>query len=330
MGVIAGQAGQADDGVAMDPDQACGGADATSFLEMAEDRHNRLVGELGPEEDGPFVLREGVLADVAAEESVLAMLAEAVVNREVSGVASAEFRTLGIGTAETREIVHRHEASWVKNRSRLAYPRMGRGAMLRQSIFPRTPPEILLDKYFTYRPTERLLASWRLLGLNLAAGTVTDGLQRLEVLLRPIYEAIKQRNPRGDLHQGDETRWRIFVLLEGKEGYGWWLWMVKGPDTVIYLLEPSRGHTVVENHFGTQSRGVLVVDRYAAYKAMIWVKDGVIVLAFCWSHVRRDFIRVGKGGLVKTLNFPDYPAFRGGPRYPPREAETSRFWSHSG
>src|SRR5271157_5293023 len=155
--------------------------------------------------------------------------------------------------------------------------------------------EILLDKYFTYRPTERLLASWRLLGLNLAAGTVTDGLQRLEVLLRPIYEAIKQRNPRGDLHQGDETRWRIFVLLEGKAGYGWWLWMVKGPDTVIYLLEPSRGHTVVENHFGTQSRGVLVVDRYAAYKAMIWVKDGVIVLAFCWSHVRRDFIRVGKG-----------------------------------
>jgi len=155
--------------------------------------------------------------------------------------------------------------------------------------------EMLLDKYFTYRPTERLLASWRLLGLNLAAGTVTDGLQRLEVLLRPIYEALKQRDPHGDLHQGDETRWRIFVLLEGKEGYGWWFWVVKGPDTVAYLLEPSRGHTVVENHFGTQSRGVLVVDRYAAYKAMKWVKDGVIVLAFCWSHVRRDFIRVGKG-----------------------------------
>ena len=155
--------------------------------------------------------------------------------------------------------------------------------------------EILLDKYFTYRPTERLLASWRLLGLDLAAGTVTDGLQRLEVLLRPIYEALKQRNPQGDLHQGDETRWRVFVPLEGKEGYGWWLWLVKGLDTVIYLLDPSRGHTVVENHFGAQSRGVLVVDRYAAYKAMSWVKDGVIVLAFCWSHVRRDFIRVGKG-----------------------------------
>ena len=155
--------------------------------------------------------------------------------------------------------------------------------------------EILLDKYFSYRPTERLLASWRLLGLDLAPGTVTDGLQRLEVLLRPIYEALKKRNPQGDLHQGDETRWRVFVVLEGKQGYGWWLWVVLGLDTVIYLLDASRSHTVPESHFRAESRGVLVVDRYAAYKAMSWVKDGVLVLAFCWAHVRRDFIRVGKG-----------------------------------
>jgi transposase len=155
--------------------------------------------------------------------------------------------------------------------------------------------EILLDKDFSYRPTERLLASWRLLGLDVAPGTVTDGLERLEVLLRPIYEALKERNPQGDLHQGDETRWRVFIALEGQAGYGWWLWVVLGPDTVIYLLEASRSHTVPENHFRAESRGVLMVDRYSAYKAMSWVKDGILVLAFCWAHVRRDFIRVGKG-----------------------------------
>jgi transposase len=155
--------------------------------------------------------------------------------------------------------------------------------------------EILLDKYFSYRPTERLLASWRLFGLDLAPGTVTDGLKQLEVLLRPIDEALKKRNRQGDLHQGDETRWRVFIALEGKQGYVWWLWVVLGPDTVIYLLEASRSHTVPENHFRAESRGVLMVDRYSAYKAMIWVKDGVLVLAFCWAHVRRDFIRVGKG-----------------------------------
>ena len=155
--------------------------------------------------------------------------------------------------------------------------------------------EILLDKYLSYRPTERWLAAWRLLGLDLAPGTVTDGLSRLEVLLEPIDRALKRRNRLGDLHQGDETRWPVFVVTDGKEGYGWWLWVVIGPDTVVYLLDAGRGHDVPEGHYQAESRGVLVVDRYAAYKAMSWVKDGVIVLAFCWAHVRRDFIRVGKG-----------------------------------
>jgi transposase len=155
--------------------------------------------------------------------------------------------------------------------------------------------EVLLDKYFSYRPTERLLASWQLLGLDLAPGTVTDGLQRLEILLRPIYEALQERNRQGDLHQADETRWPVFIILEGKEGYGWWLWVLLSKDTVVYLLDPSRSHTVPENHYQADSRGVLVVDRFSAYKSMSWVKQGVVVLAFCWSHVRRDFIRVGKG-----------------------------------
>ena len=41
------------------------------------------------------------------------------------------------------------------------------------------------------------------------------------------------------------------------------------------VLDASRSHTVPEDHYRAESRGVLVVDRYAAYKAMSWVKDGV-------------------------------------------------------
>ncbi len=87
----------------------------------------------------------------------------------------------------------------------------------------------------------------------------------------------------------------MFIILEGKEGYGWWLWVSLSQDTVVYLLDPSRSHTVPEGHYQADSRGVLVVDRFSAYKAMSWVKQGIVVLAFCWAHVRRDFIRVGKG-----------------------------------
>jgi transposase len=154
---------------------------------------------------------------------------------------------------------------------------------------------VLLDKYSSYRPTERLLGQLEQYDLDLPAGTVNDGLKRIEPMLTPIYEALCERNRQGDFHQGDETRWPVFVLFDGKRGYGWWLWVILGADTVVYLLDPSRGHEVPEAHFGPEASGKLEVDRYSGYKAMTLVKLGLIVLAFCWAHVRRDFVRVGKG-----------------------------------
>ena len=86
-----------------------------------------------------------------------------------------------------------------------------------------------------------------------------------------------------------------FSRMNRKKGYAWWLWVILGADTVIYLLDPSRGHEVPQSHFGPEASGVLEVDRYSGYKAMAQVKSGLIVLAFCWAHVRRDFVGVGKG-----------------------------------
>jgi transposase len=154
---------------------------------------------------------------------------------------------------------------------------------------------VLLDKYASYRPTERLLGQLEQYDLNLPAGTIHGGLKRIEPMMQPIYEAFCQRNRQGDFHQADETRWLVFVLLDGKKAHGWWLWVILGADTVIYLLDSSRSHEVPQSHFGPQASGVLEVDRYSGYKAMAQVKSGLMALAFCWAHVRRDFVRVGKG-----------------------------------
>jgi transposase len=155
--------------------------------------------------------------------------------------------------------------------------------------------EILLDKFASYRPTQRLLEHWRSLGLDLAPGTVTDGLQRLEPLFTPILAALRKRNRQSHYKQADETRWLVFVEQQGKVGFGWWLWAFSSKDTVVYLLDASRSHRVPEEHYPAGASGVLMVDRYSAYKAMAQVKNGRLVLAFCWAHVRRDFVRVGKG-----------------------------------
>jgi transposase len=64
---------------------------------------------------------------------------------------------------------------------------------------------VLLDKYSSYRPTERLLGQLALYDLDLPAGTVNDGLKRIEPMLQPIYEALGERNRLGGLHQADET-----------------------------------------------------------------------------------------------------------------------------
>jgi transposase len=155
--------------------------------------------------------------------------------------------------------------------------------------------EILIDKFFSHRPTERLLDQWQLLGLDLAAGTVAGGLERLEPLFQPLYEALLARNAESAFAQADETRWMVFIDLEGKTGHRWWLWVFLGEDTVVFRLDPSRSHEVPEGHFAAGAHVVLMVDRYSAYKAMAQVKLGHVVLVFCWAHVRRDFVAVGKG-----------------------------------
>src|SRR5262249_12366478 len=86
-----------------------------------------------------------------------------------------------------------------------------------------------------------------------------------------------------------------FSEPEGKVGHTWWLWVFGSSDAVVYILDPGRSHEVPEKHFPKNARGVLLVDRYSGYKAMAQVKEGTLLLAFCWAHVRGDFVRVGKG-----------------------------------
>jgi transposase len=87
----------------------------------------------------------------------------------------------------------------------------------------------------------------------------------------------------------------VFITHRAKTGHRWWLWVFLGEDTVAFRLDPTRSHEVPQGHFPGDARAVLMVDRYSAYKAMARVKLGDVVLVFCWAHVRRDFVKVGKG-----------------------------------
>ncbi len=83
-------------------------------------------------------------------------------------------------------------------------------------------------------------------------------------------------------------------MIEGKVGYRWYLWVFHGREVVVFVLAAGRAHETPEEHLGPDAHGIMVVDRYKAYQAIDQVKKGLIVLAFCWAHVRRDFVGVAR------------------------------------
>jgi transposase len=154
--------------------------------------------------------------------------------------------------------------------------------------------ELLVDKYLSYRPTYRLLADLATHDLDLSLGTVTDALQRLLPLFEPVYEALAEHSRQQPLWHGDETRWLVFATVEGKVGFRWYLWVFHSEEVVVFVLAQGRAHDVPEQYLGPQAAGIMVVDRYKAYQAISQVKEGQITLAFCWAHVRRDFLTVAR------------------------------------
>lgn len=150
---------------------------------------------------------------------------------------------------------------------------------------------LVLEKYLFQRPLYRIRQVLELEGLAVSQGTLTGGLQKLGELLQPLYTKILERNRAAKHWHIDETRWLVFEEVAGKANYRWWLWVMVAKDTCVYLLDPSRSAAVVENHLGDNIDGIVNADRYSAYKAL----PGNVRIAFCWSHVRRDFRHIRDG-----------------------------------
>ena len=153
---------------------------------------------------------------------------------------------------------------------------------------------LLLQKYAAYEPTYRFLSLLRSFGVDLPLGTVTDGLQKLLPLFEPLYQALAVHQRQEHHWHCDETRWSVFVEHEGKVGHAWALWVFRSAQAVVFVLDPSLAHGVPETYLA-DATGIANVDRASVYKAMAQVKAAQIVLAYCWAHVRRDFLEVLTG-----------------------------------
>jgi len=118
VGVVADGAGQSDDGVAMDADEASGLSDAAALVEVLEDGEGLVLGHAAVEQRGALAFGEAGLARLTVQQPDGVVLAVAVADGEISVVALPVGRAVGILATEAGEVIHSEAASrqagWVE------------------------------------------------------------------------------------------------------------------------------------------------------------------------------------------------------------------------
>ncbi len=153
--------------------------------------------------------------------------------------------------------------------------------------------EVLLNKFLLSRALNNLCTDYTYRGLPIAPGTITGGLKKIAGLFEPLIEQLTEKQLTEKLFHNDETGWKVFEAIEGKVGYRWWLWVTQSQSVVYYTLAPSRSGDIPINYFAGLDKHleqvIVVCDRYKGYLRLAR-ENPVILLAFCWAHVRRDFL----------------------------------------
>jgi transposase len=168
-------------------------------------------------------------------------------------------------------------------------------------LIPRSPygnsiwEEILLNKFLHAQPVNRTLNDFKSLGLTISPGTIADNLKKLTPLFEPVYKAFHQQQMTENRFHNDETRWEVYEKIEGKTGHRWYLWLTRSISVVYYRMDPTRSADVPITHFADLISKIVIVicDRYSAYKKLARL-NLAIILAFCWAHVRRDFLDLAR------------------------------------
>lgn len=165
-------------------------------------------------------------------------------------------------------------------------------------LFPNTAygtsvwARVLYERYACLRPVQRVGAWLGEQGLPVSAGTLADSVPRFVGLFEPLGAAILARQNAAALRHADETTWRVQALREDGRSARAWLWTSVGNGAVRFHIDASRSAEAAGELFGQLRPGtVIVCDRYSAYKRLARLLEGTVTLAFCWAHLRRDFLQ---------------------------------------
>jgi len=165
---------------------------------------------------------------------------------------------------------------------------------------------LLTERYAAGRSQNSLVTGLSRQGAEISPATLAGTCAQAAALLAPLADAIAERS-RGSWHlHADETTWRVFAPRDGTGPAKWWLWVFLGPDTVCFVMDPSRSGAVLARHAGIDEetgqltgdgdggprRLVISSDFYKVYESA-GKKAGGLVNLYCWAHYPEGGIMPG-------------------------------------
>src|SRR6202163_1541660 len=164
-----------------------------------------------------------------------------------------------------------------------------------------TIAQVLVSKYADHLPLYRQAQIYARQGIDLDRSTLADWVGHAAWHLRPLHARLLTRLKSSGKLFADETTVPVLDPGRGRTKTGqFWAyvaddrpWGGSHPPGVAYVYAPDRKAERPIAHL-EGFKGILQVDGYAGYRKL--ADRGDVRLAFCWSHVRRNFYELATPG----------------------------------
>ena len=164
-----------------------------------------------------------------------------------------------------------------------------------------TVAHVLVSRYADHLPLYRQSQILVRQGIEIGREVLADWTGTAATEIVPVVRRMREILLASARLFADETTMPVLDPGRGKtkKGYAWAIarddrpWGGTDPPAVVFHYAPGRGAEHARALLAGY-RGILQCDGYGAYKALA-ATDGDITLAFCWSHVRREFVELAKG-----------------------------------
>lgn len=167
--------------------------------------------------------------------------------------------------------------------------------------------DVVVSRFADHQPLYRQAQMMARQGIEIDRSTLAFWVGYAAAEIAPVVRRLKEILLGSARLFADETVVPVLDPGRGRtrQGYFWTIarddrpWGGPDPPAVVYTYAPGRQYKHARTLLGDY-RGIVQCDGYNAYKSLTDPagRRGPATLAFCWSHVRRNFYDLAKGGAA--------------------------------